>query len=90
LSAENDLEIRYKGENTYLSQAYLLVSGKMKMCELPDIQPTVCLAFDLYNVKLVDSYKSKQKNFRKVAAVIAKRRIEAIAFDMKKKICREP
>jgi len=35
----NDLEIRYKGEKiTDLSQAYILVSGKMKMCELLDIQ----------------------------------------------------
>jgi len=46
-SAENDLEIRYKGEKvTDFSQAYLLVSGKVKMCELPDIQRALCLAFD--------------------------------------------
>ena len=33
-SAENELEIRYKGEKvTDLSQACLLVSGKMKMCD---------------------------------------------------------
>ena len=83
-SAENDLEIRYKGEKVAdLSQAYLLVSGKMKMCEFPDIQPALCLAFGLYNVKLVDSYKSKQKNLCKMAAAIAKKKIEAISVDMK-------
>jgi len=88
--AENDLEIRYKGEKvTDLSQAYLLFSGKMKMCELPDSQPALCLAFDLYNVKLVDSYKSEQKNLRKVAVVTAKRKIEAMAFDMKKSFSAE-
>ena len=58
--------------------AYLLVSGEMKMCEFPDIQPALCLAFDLYNMKLVDSYKSEQKNLCKMAAAIAKRKIEAI------------
>ena len=83
--AENDLEIRYKGEKvTDLSQAYLLVSGKMKMCDFPDIEPALCLAFDLYNAKLVDSYKSEQKNLCKMAAAIAKRKIEAISVDMKK------
>jgi len=66
-SAENDLEIRYKCEKvTDLSQAYLLVSGKMKMCEFPDIQLVLCLAFDMYNVKLVDYYKSEQKTFAKL------------------------
>ena len=65
-SAGNDLEIRYKSEKvTDLSQAYLLISGKMKMCEFPDIQLALCLAFDLYNVKLVDYYKSKRKTFAK-------------------------
>jgi len=84
-SAENELEIRYKGEKvTDLSQAYLLVSGKMKMCDFPDIEPALCLAFDLYNAKLVDSYKSEQKNRCKMAAAIAKRKIEAISVDMKK------
>ena len=47
-------------------------------------KPALCLAFDLYNVKLVDYYKSKQKNLCKMAAVIAKRKIEAISVDMKK------
>ena len=37
-SAEKDLEICYKGEKvTDLSQANLLVGGKVKICELPDI-----------------------------------------------------
>ena len=62
-SAENDLEIHYKGENvTDLPQAYLVVSGKMKMCELPHIQRALYMVFDLCNAKLVASYKFKQKN----------------------------
>jgi len=65
-SAENDLEICYKGDKvTDLSQAYLVASGKGKICELPHIQRALCLVFDLHNAKLVDSYKSEQKTFRK-------------------------
>ena len=83
--AENDLEIRYKCEKfTDLSQAYLVVSGKVKICELPHLQPALCLVFDLYNATLLDLCKSEQKELQKVAAAIAERKIEGIAFDMKK------
>ena len=54
------------------------------MCDFPDIEPALCLAFDLFNAKLVDFYKSEQKNLCKMAAAIAKKKIEAISVDMKK------